>query len=509
MTVNNVNALGSLGTIQSGQTSVKPEEIVQERFDKLMDQMSVKLTAVQKPQTASVQTSLPKQATVEQAQETVQPKDAVKQENTAQPAETRESADTSAEGGNGAVSQEENGETAAVQEENAQDATVLEDVEEAAKELVAEVSKVLDIPLEKVEEAMEILGLTAVDLFDPTNLKQLLLNLTDSTDELSLVTDERLYSNLQELFGTVNDTLGTLQEELGLDADELKALLSEISAEEKQPVDTQTQEPVMTPVGEEPKASVEGMKDYAVSVEKDGGTVQIKVTVDDASGQKHVSEQMTDTAKPEEAPLTKKGQEADTGHREERNPGQNAGQHEGNAFLQHLTGHTEEVEAPVERPVYTQTQTTQIMDQIVEYMKINIKPETQELEMQLHPASLGTVHVQLAAKDGVITAQFAAQNETVKAVLETQMIQLKEQFEEQGIKVDAVEVTVANHAYGEQYGGEQEAADQENGGAKKNVRRINLNLDEMDEEGLDELDDSERIAVEMMQANGSTVDYTA
>ena len=503
MTVNNVNALGSLGTVQGGQTSVKPEEIVQERFDKLMDQMSVKLTAAQKPQAASVQTNLPQQATAQKAQETVQPKDAVKQENTAQPAETRESADTSAEDGNSAVSQEENGETAAVQGENAQDAEVREDVEEAAKELVGEISKVLDIPLEKVEEAMEVLGLTAVDLFDPTNLKQLLLNLTDSTDELSLVTDEGLYSNLQELFGTVNDTLGTLQEKLGLDADELKALLSEISAEEKQPVDTQ--EPVMTPVGEEPRVSVEGMKDYAVSVEKDGGTVQIKVTVDDASGQKHVSEQMTDTAKPEAEPLTKKGQEADTGHKEEGNAGQNAG----NAFLQHLTGHTEEVEAPAERPVYTQPETNQIMDQIVEYMKINIKPETQELEMQLHPASLGTVHVQLAAKDGVITAQFAAQNETVKAVLETQMIQLKEQFEEQGIKVDAVEVTVAGHAYGEQFGGEQEATDQENKGAKKNARRINLNLDEMDEEGLDELDDSERIAVEMMQANGGTVDYTA
>lgn len=503
MTVNNVNALGSLGTVQGGQTSVKPEEITQERFDKLMDQMSVKLTAVQKPQTVSVQTNLPKQAAVEKAQETVQPKDAVKQENTAQTTEAKQTADTSAEDGNSAVSQEENGEAAAVQEGNAQDAEVRENVEEAANELLGEISEVLDIPLEKVEEAMEILGLTAVDLFDPTNLKQLLLNLTDSTDELSLVTDEGLYSNLQELFGTVNDTLGTLQEELGLNADELKALLSEISAEEKQPVDTQ--EPVMTPVGEEPEVSVEGMKDYAVSVEKEGGTVQIKVTVDDASGQKHVSEQVTDTAKPEAAPLAKKGQEADTGHKEEGNAGQNAG----NAFLQNLTGHTEEVEAPVERPVYTQPETNQIMDQIVEYMKINIKPETQELEMQLHPASLGTVHVQLAAKDGVITAQFAAQNETVKAVLETQMIQLKEQFEEQGIKVDAVEVTVANHAYGEQFGGEQEAADQENKGAKKSVRRINLNLDELGEEGLEELDDSERIAVEMMQANGSTVDYTA
>ena len=127
--------------------------------------------------------------------------------------------------------------------------------------------------------------------------------------------------------------------------------------------------------------------------------------------------------------------------------------------------------------------------------------------MQLHPASLGTVHVQIAAKDGVITAQFAAQNETVKAVLETQMIQLKQQFEEQGIKVESVEVTVANHSYGEQYGDGQAADQREESAKKKGTRRINL--DDFDEDDFNELEESERVAVEMMQANGSTVDYTA
>lgn len=501
MTVNNVNALGALGTVQGSQTSVKPEEIVQERFDKLMDKMSGQLTAMNKSQTGGAHTQMTKQTVVGNVQEIAQPKDTLKTDSQTQAAEDGKTGNASAEDTKSAVDQDRSGETSAVRDQNAQDAEAREDVEEAAKELVEEVSDVMDVPLEKVEEAMAVLGLTAADLFDPTNLKQLLLALTDSTDELSLVTDETLYGNLQDLFQTVNDTLGTLQEELGLDADELKALLEQISAEEKQPVETQ--EPVLTP-GEEPEVSVEGMKDYAVTVEKEGGTVQVRVTVDDASGEKHVSEQMTDTAKPEVEPLTKKGNAADTGKGED-----SAGQNAGNTFLQNLMGRTGEIEAPVERPVYTQPETNQIMDQIVEYMKINIRPETQELEMQLHPASLGTVHVQLAAKDGVVTAQFTAQNETVKAVLETQMIQLKEQFEEQGIKVEAVEVTVANHAYGEQFGNQQEAADQENGSAKKSARRINLNLDEIEEEGLEGLDDSERIAVEMMQANGNTVDYTA
>ena len=504
MTVNNVKALSSFGTVQGSQASGKPEEVVQERFDKLMNKMSDQLTSLQKAQAgSSVAATAPKQVaaeSVKSAQETAQPKDALRQDGAA---EAQKPGEAAADDAAGTAERDGNGMTTEAKDVQTQDTETQETVEKAAEELVGEIADVMDIPLEKVEEAMEVLGLTAVDLFDPANLKQLLLNLADNTDELALVTDGTLYGNLQELFQAVNETLGALQEELGLSAEELEALMAQMSAAEKS---VEAEEPVLTiPGTEEPEVSVEGMKDYAVSVQKDGGTVQIKVTVDDASGEKHVSEQVTDTGKPETTPVLKK-ESADTGHQGEEHA---AGNNAGSAFLQNLTGRMEEVEAPAERPVYTQPEANQIMDQIVEYMKFNIKPETQEMEMQLHPASLGTVHVQIAAKDGAITAQFAAQNETVKAVLETQMIQLKEQFEEQGIKVEAVEVTVANHAYGEQFGGERDAADQNGENAKKGARRINLNLDEIEEEGMEELDDSERIAVEMMQANGNTVDYTA
>ncbi len=521
MTVDNVKALSPFGTLQGGQTSAGPEELVQERFDKLMTKMSDQLAGMQKSQAAvseqtiqptakSVQTDPEKAA--QSAQESAQPKDGAKQTDTEKTdaAKDPEEAKTAADGTQDKTAEEEKGESLTVTEDaDKTDAAPQETVEEAAKELVAEIVDVMQIPLEKVEEAMEILGLTAVDLFEPENLKQLVLQLSETTDELALVTDENLYNNLQELFASVKETLGALQEELGLTQGELEKLVADMSEAKEEPKaePVQIRQPDMqVPVGEEPEVSVEGMKDYEVSVAKDGGTVQIKVTVDDASGEKHVSEQMTQTAKPETAPVAKK---SDVGGEQHGQEGAHTGEQSAGAhLLQYLTQETGKVEAPVEQPVYTQPETNQIMDQIVEYMKTNIRPETQELEMQLHPASLGTVHVQLAAKDGVISAQFTAQNETVKAVLETQMIQLKQQFEEQGIKVDAVEVTVANHSYGEQYGGGQDTAEQEREGAKKNgTRRINLN--DFEEEDLEELDDPERVAVEMMQANGGTVDYTA
>lgn len=526
MTVDKVKALSPFGTVQGSQTSAKTDELVQERFDKLMTKMGDQLAGMQKSQaTASAAAQAPKQnvqvtvektqtgaenakATADKAQETAQPKDAEKQEGTEQTAGTQESgeAKTAADGAQDKTAEEEKGETLAVTEEGKEtDAAIQETVEKAAGELVAGIVDVMQLPLEKVEEAMEVLGLTAVDLFDPENLKQLLLQLSETTDELALVTDAALYGNLQQLFTAVDETLGALQEELDLTPEELEKLVADMSEAKEEPADV-AQPDVQMPVDGEPEVSVEGMKDYAVSVQKDGATVQIEVKVDDASGEKHVSEQVTQTAKPETEPVAKK---SDVGgeHQGQENP--HAGeQSAGSALLQHLTRQSTEVEAPVEQPVYTQPEANQIMDQIVDYMKFNIKPETQELEMQLHPASLGTVHVQIAAKDGVITAQFAAQNETVKAVLETQMVQLKQQFEEQGLKVDSVEVTVANHSYGEQYGGGQDTADQGRESAKKNgTRRINLN--DFGEEELDELEEAERVEVEMMQANGSTVDYTA
>ncbi len=154
------------------------------------------------------------------------------------------------------------------------------------------------------------------------------------------------------------------------------------------------------------------------------------------------------------------------------------------------------------------TSTEDIMNQIMEYMKINLKGDVQELELQLHPASLGNVHVQIAAKDGMLTAQFTAQNEVVKAAIESQLIQLKTQFEEQGIKVDSVEVTVGNYQFEQNFSGNEKHPRERQSTGKKTRRNINLSeidLDDMPED----MDDSEKIAADMMAKSGNTVDYSA
>ena len=157
---------------------------------------------------------------------------------------------------------------------------------------------------------------------------------------------------------------------------------------------------------------------------------------------------------------------------------------------------------------YTQTTTESIMNQMEEVIKVIQKENLTEMELQLHPASLGNVRVALAAREGVITATFTAENEAVKAALESQIVTLKQSFEAQGIKVEAVEVTVASHAFERNLSGENNGntGEEASSDKKKGNRRISL-TDLMDgvEEGLS---DEDRIVAEMMKQNGNTVDYT-
>lgn len=489
MTVNNVNALLNYTTGQTVSAGSSQEEIAKEGFDKLMTKMSDQLGEMQSGTNGSQ--TMTKTALVETSPE----KDAMHDDSSKQITAAKDSRQS--DKSKDSVQQDGNKEVA----KNTKDVKtedVQEEVEKKGEELVQDIAKEMNVTPEEVEAAMEVLGLTVIELFDPDNLKQLLLNLAGGMDEVSLVTNEVLYGNLQNLLGAVEEDLGMLAEELGLSKEELNTLLSQMVSEQQE---THMQD--LTSAQEMPEVNLEGMKDYTVSVQRDGETVQMKVTVDDASGAESVTEKVTDTQKAEAQSFSghKENNASDMGNKGEGNPA-------GNALLQTPLQQTEVSEVQTAEPVFQSAQTEEIMDQIMEYMKINVKADTQELEMQLHPASLGTVNVQIAAKDGALTAHFTAQNETVRAVIETQLIQLKAQFEEQGIKVDAVEVTVANHAYGEQFSQQNENMGQEQGKTKKGVRRINL--DEIgEEEDLDEMEDSERIAVEMMQANGNTVDYMA
>lgn len=378
-------------------------------------------------------------------------------------------------------------------------------VTDAGEKLVEEVADEMGITVEEVEEVMEILGLSAVQLLNPEDMQNLLLALSGNEDSLSIITDGELYGHLQNVFDMVSDALEDLQMQLGLSEEELGALIADMAVVENEAEPEEITEGLLAKP-EEPEVNLEGMKDYAVTVHRDGETVEVKVKVDDVSGEQTAKEEV------KAAPET----QADPENKSENKNMFKEGRDESKGEV-HTAGNFV-MQSPIEQPSFNEipqqpvmeryVSTEDIMNQIMEFMKISIKGDVQELEMQLHPASLGNIHIQLAAKEGMVTAQFIAQNETVKAAIETQLVQLKTQFEEQGIKVDEVEVTVGDYRFEHSFSGNEENTEKNEENGKKSRRSINLS--ELDLEELPEdMDDSERIAAEMMAQSGNMVDYTA
>lgn len=361
------------------------------------------------------------------------------------------------------------------------DAKDLEKVQEVlgtiVQNLIGQIKETFSVSEEELQGVMDELGMTETDLMDPAQLNELLMAVSGAEDSFALLTDEELYGNVKSILDLQKDLTGQAQEELQLTPEKWQDAVTKVV----------TEEPVIT-----------------VEVEEHATDAAERLQSD--------VELPTVEQEPEEkiqAPVqnTQEEKTKDSGNRHES---QTAGQ-QGNLLLQNLK--EENFLSGLQQASQTEgTQTTDtqdIMRQIMDYMKVSVKADSSDLEMQLHPQSLGTLHVQVASKNGVVTANFITQNETVKAALESQMVQLKESFAEQGVKVEAIEVTVQTHSFEqnlEQGRGNQ--SDQESGAgvSRRRTRRINLNTAFVEDEPQTEED---RIAADIMSANGNTVDFTA
>ena len=344
--------------------------------------------------------------------------------------------------------------------------------------LIGQITGTFSISEEELQGIMDDLGMTKMDLTDPASLNELLMNISGAQDSFALLTDENLYGNVKGIMNLQNELVGQAQEDLKLAPEEWQQTVAGIA-----------QKTVAEPV---------------ITVEMDD---TVNTAAGSQTGEAAIPMQEPEILENQAAQNTQGEKAGDFGEKQEHAAN---GEH-GNLLLQNLkegnfltqlqqTAQTEEA-----GPVDTQD----IMRQIMDYMKVSVKPDSSDLEMQLHPQSLGPLHIQMAAKNGVVTANFITENETVKAALESQMVQLKENFTEQGIKVEAIEVTVQTHQFeqnleqGRDGSGSREA---EAGVGKRRTRRINLNTAFAEDEPQTEED---RIAADMMSANGNTVDFTA
>lgn len=143
----------------------------------------------------------------------------------------------------------------------------------------------------------------------------------------------------------------------------------------------------------------------------------------------------------------------------------------------------------------------QIVEQIVRQVKIRVLPETTSMELQLNPASLGRVSLQVSSSGGVSNAVMVVENQIAKEALESQMITLKETFAEQGLKVNSVEVTVSE--FGLKHDQESANEQQGNPAGKRSFR------EDAGTEAMEETFEQTAQTEASRRDSNSVVDYTA
>ena len=379
-------------------------------------------------------------------------------------------------------------------------------IEEDGKALIKQIAEENDVTEEEIVSVMELLGLTVADLLNPENLVQVFNEVNSEGEGVDIIVDTKLSDSLKNLLGTLHDMRKEIMNEFDLTSKELDQVLEDLNKEftgfseigfERVFTDKNLNIDKAVNATEVPEVKQEFDLKRADINSVDNKTVNEETAAETNSDTEIIFKPVEETSQ-------------NQGNSNQGNAQQNAeNANPFNQLINNLTNQVTELDNP-EQVTYTdRAQMENIVRQIADRITITAGETESSLELQLHPASLGNVNILLtSSKDGIV-AKFTAQNEIVKEAVESQMVQLQQKFDEQGIRVTSIEVTIASHAFEQnlqQEGNSQSGQEQQSKGTKA-LRRINLADRESDEE--EQLSEAELIAAQMMAYNGNSIDFSA
>ena len=382
-----------------------------------------------------------------------------------------------------------------------------DEVSKKAEELMDKIKSEFSKTDEEIEEAMEVLALSVQDLFNPADLRSLMMELTETSDSIELITNVDLYESIKsvetfadELISQLSTEFEVSKDELTeiMDSEEFKNIMSSLVTEDEANIQIDTEKTDDTIKVADTEANAKTSETIAENASKEKKPVEVTVKIEDNAESNNASRILTNETNQNNA-TANGGKKQNLFSKNDNN--------ESVATTQTVTTQTVNTVGDIVETVTSYSSyadTENIMRQVTDFVKVNISGDVTKMEMQLHPASLGTVNMQLNSQNGQITAHLTVQNELVKSILETQMVKLQETFNEQGTKVTAIEVTVAS--YNLDAKSDNNYSQSGNEGSRKGSRR-GINLNELD--SFDELTDEEQLQAEVMEMNGGSVNYTA
>ena len=345
-----------------------------------------------------------------------------------------------------------------------------EDISKAVSDIKDKIKEAMDVSDEDIENAMGQLGIGIADLLNPQIVTDLVVTLSGNSDSLEFLTDASAVAALEDILNVVKEITQNLTETYNVDITSVKDIVRDLDmTSDKNTVDYQD----------------------------DNRKSDNNLTADTAESITDVIAEKT-AVKGDNAATDEKKNDSDT-HLQDKS----------NGSIERIASDMTQSIQKAFGEVMSETSGVNEVDivrQVVEQIKVTATQQLSSIEVMLNPENLGKVHVAVTARQGIVTAQLTAQNEQVKAALENQLTALKEQFNNQGIKVEAVEITVQSHGFESEQnleGNNSNQAQQE----KKSHRKIDLSS----LEGLDESDmTSEEIRAKDAIVNGnSSVEYSA
>ena len=421
-------------------------------------------------------------------------------------------------------------------------------LEQASEEVIDTLAEEYGVDKETIQNLLDNMGLSALDLLNPQNLVSFIVELTGLATGEELLLDENFLSVMETLdhlaeglMKDLNVDMNGLQElvaqmdlvtndtEVPTDFQEvLEDTLGNVENLEQQTKDSgETEVSNMTETSETTKAPTEQVADEKVEVQNTQTEENVQTEVV-AKETEVVEEQPKDEQEEGlEIKVEKEEESSETklqmNDSNEPNFSQERGESQsGNSLLNHnanetiaATQTTVNVSQVVEGQTvqqfssYLSADAVQIMEQIVQQMRVTISNEITTMEMQMNPENLGKVYVNISSEEGVVNAQFHATNEVVKEALEAQIATLRESLNQAGVKVDSIEVTIASHEFERNLEQNHQNPEEQMNGREQNVqKRRNLNLDSLDElTGM--MTEEEALVAQIMKDNGNTVDFTA
>lgn len=392
------------------------------------------------------------------------------------------------------------------------DEMTIDEIAGALEHIIEQIKKILGITDEELLSGMEDLGLQTYDLLNVDHMSQLVTAIAGEDSVISLVANEDLYTALQDITKVVDTQVSDLLDQTGLTNEELDVVLQKLQEMETENTEVISGEIVEEAAPEEQQLMKEPIiirEDHTIS---DNQPAKQYDTLPE-NQQENLAEAVT---KPQAQNTGKDAKSSEDNEKDPKSSGQdNTAQNFQNHFREINDVAAAEGAEGIEK--FTSESTENILRQLADMVKIVRNENLTEMELQLHPASLGTVNVSLTTKGGVVTAEFTTQNEAVKAAIEAQASQLRANLEEQGIKVEAIEVSVESHQMErnlDKNGDQQQKQSQEQEamriqGMRRGRNSINLRAFTDGEELEGEMqgaDDATRIAMEIMAANGNTMD---